>query len=139
MKSGHRTCVNLPALPLIWGEHALSSPPHPSPAFSHPSARTCPPRLQCLEVSPPHFNPAHPHLIVLLPCSCRTPAWPNARVPMQVLKVSSKEAVEMARRLATEEGLLCGISSGEVAGGGSGEQGRRGRHAAKGLRPRTLH
>lgn len=30
----------------------------------------------------------------------------------EVIKVSSDDAVAMARRLATEEGLLCGISSG---------------------------
>lgn len=30
----------------------------------------------------------------------------------ETIKVSSDDAVEMARRLATEEGLLCGISSG---------------------------
>ena len=29
-----------------------------------------------------------------------------------IVKVGNEEALEMARRLATEEGLLCGISSG---------------------------
>lgn len=45
----------------------------------------------------------------------------------EILKVSSKEAVDMARRLALEEGILGGISSGELGLGsrivvlGSGE------------------
>ncbi|EIE20906.1 cysteine synthase [Coccomyxa subellipsoidea C-169] len=36
----------------------------------------------------------------------------NTKVYDEVIQVSSEEAIDMARRLATEEGIFCGISSG---------------------------
>ncbi|CAL8467870.1 g7408 [Coccomyxa elongata] len=36
----------------------------------------------------------------------------NTNVYDEVIQVSSEEAIDMARRLATEEGIFCGISSG---------------------------
>ena len=48
---------------------------------------------------------------------CRNPHSDNALLPTAAAaaaaeQVSSDDAVDMARRLATEEGLLTGISSG---------------------------
>lgn len=51
----------------------------------------------------------------------------NTKVYDEVVVVSSEAAMTMARRLATEEGLFCGISSGaaveaavQVRAGGGG-------------------
>lgn len=74
-------------------------------------------------------HPASSHSVAglrSLPPSPRPPARPQIQgigagfVPRvlrtdlldEVLRVSSAEAVAMARRLAAEEGILCGISSG---------------------------
>jgi cysteine synthase A len=43
------------------------------------------------------------------------PANLNTEILDEVIQVSSEQAVAMARRLAAEEGILCGISSGAAA------------------------
>lgn len=42
------------------------------------------------------------------------PAVLNTKIYDEVIKVKNEEAFDMARRLAKEEGILCGISSGSI-------------------------
>lgn len=68
-------------------------------------------------------NPAGPHLIQGIGAGF-VPALLDRSLLTEVMPIPGLEAIKMARRVMTEEGISCGISSGRQRRGGasSGEQ-----------------